>query len=447
MVLADPHAMVREGLRAGPGRSRPPAMRRGWLPRVRPLLTAWFVVAAACEQPAETGLPGGVSFLEQDSAGVLVATTLGSRARAPIGWVVDTVPEYQIGAVAGEDPHLFLGIDGARRLPDGRVLVVDGTSCELRFFGTDGAFLGHTGGSGEGPGEFHPNGSCILVPSPGTDSLVVFDGRGLNYFDDRGRFGHRVRVPWPSNITMVPGVAGGVVGLESGGGIWASPAGHGEAHPPTFVDYGLLELGSGRVMWEEQGFQWMQDFTVVVPDSPYVYAQMAVPFDIWPAATLDTGGLYLTLGEDQGPEILQHDSSGLRRVIRLAEADLAPSPRDLRELVEFGFAPYEMADTTRERLVEYRLRLYRQNLRAKIIPVFSRLMVDEAGLLWAKLYRWQVRAPVRWLVFAPNGEGLGSVDMPPDLDVRQIGGDFVLGVWEDELGVEYVRRHALTGRR
>ena len=98
------------------------------LPWVRPLLAAWFVAASACEQPAETGLPGGVSFLEQDSAGVLVATTLGSSARAPIGWVVDTVPEYQVGAVAGEDPYLFLGIDGARRLPDGRVLVVDETS-------------------------------------------------------------------------------------------------------------------------------------------------------------------------------------------------------------------------------------------------------------------------------------------------------------------------------
>ena len=53
----------------------------------------------------------------------------------------------------------------------------------------------------------------------------------------------------------------------------------------------------------------------------------------------------------------------------------------------------------------------------------------------------------RWLVFNPNGEGLGSVDMPPDLDVWQIGHDFVLGVWQDEHEVEYVRRHVLAGRR
>ena len=37
--------------------------------------------------------------------------------------------------------------------------------------------------------------------------------------------------------------------------------------------------------------------------------------------------------------------------------------------------------------------------------------------------------------------------MPPGLTVRQIGRDFVVGVWRDENGVEYVRRHAVAGRR
>ena len=432
---------------AGPGRSLLPARWRSRLPRVPPPLLACLVVAAACEQPAGTGLPGGALFLERDSAGVLVSTTLGARARAPIGWVVDTVPEYRVGAVSGEEGYLFSRVKGARQLSDGRVLVLDETSCELRFFGTDGVFLGHTGGKGEGPGEFHPNGRCVLVPSPGTDSLVVFDGRRLNFFDDRGRFGHRVRVSWPNHITNVLGVAGGIAGVESVGGIWASPDGNGQPTPPTLVDYGLVELRGGRVAWEEDGLQWTQSFTVVVPGSAIGWAQLEAPFDIPTDATLAGDGVYLTLGEDQGPEILQRDTSGrLRRVIRLAEPPLAPSPKDLEKLVEFDFDPYDMADTTRERISEDRLRLYRQNLQARIMPVFSRLLVDETGWLWAELYRFDVRAPVRWLVFAPNGEGHGSVDMPPDLEVWQIGRDFVLGVWRDEYEVEYVRRHALTGR-
>ena len=132
VVLADPHAMVREGLRLaleGPGRMT--VMSRSWLPRVRPPLPACLVVAAACEQPAETGLPGGAPFLERDSAGVLLSTTLGARARAPIGWVVDTVPEYRVGAVSGEEPYLFSRVEGARQLSDGRVLVLDETSLRI----------------------------------------------------------------------------------------------------------------------------------------------------------------------------------------------------------------------------------------------------------------------------------------------------------------------------
>lgn len=107
-------------------------------PRV--FLLAWFV-ATACDQPADTGLPGAAHFLARDSAGVVVATTSGAQARAPVGWMVDAVPVYQIGMAEGEEPHLFTRIQGAEQLSDGRVVVLDMASCELRFFGPDAGFL------------------------------------------------------------------------------------------------------------------------------------------------------------------------------------------------------------------------------------------------------------------------------------------------------------------
>ena len=173
-----------------------------------------------------------------------------------------------------------------------------------------------------------------------------------------------------------------------------------------------------------------------------------IPFDILPDAALGKDGFYLTLGEDRGPEILEYDTSGrLRRVIRLAESMVAPSSEDLDEYTEFQIDRRNVLDYYRETSFDRDKPRYEQMPLPKIIPVFSRLLVDDVGWLWAELYRFDVRQPVRWLVFGPNGEGLGSVDMPPDLHVWQIGHDFVLGVWEDENEVEYVRRHALTGRR
>lgn len=413
---------------------------------VRPLLLAWFIAAAACDQPPDTTLPSGVPFLERDSAGVLVATTLGTRARAPTGWVVDTLPEYEVGKLDGEEPYLFTRIEGAQQLSDGRVVVLDEASCELRFFGPHGVLLEHKGGMGEGPGEFHPAGGCVLVPSPGNDSLRAFNNPSLSFFDGHGRFSHRFTARWDGKrVTRVHGVAGGRVLVEiryfpminenpmfRTGGVSPEPA---------TSDFALLDLDTGVPVWEGF-FPGVHEYRVL-PNSLYF-----LPFDILPDAVLGRDALFLTLGEDQGPEILEYDMSGrLRRVIRLAEAMVAPSPGDIDKLVEFRLDPYDLPDTSRERFSDIQTRNYGEMPLPKIMPVFSRLLVDEVGWLWAELHRFDIRAPVRWLVFNPNGEGLGSVDMPSDLHVWQIGRDFVLGVWKDELEVEYVRRHALRGRR
>ena len=175
------------------------------------LLLLWVPVLAGCDRRSDVDWPYGTPFVERDSAGVLVATTHGERARTLTGWGVDTEPDYQLGEVDGGEPYLFARIQGARQLSDGRVAVMDGESCELRFFGPEGAFLNRTGGKGEGPGEFDPgiSGRCRLVPThPLTDSLVVYDGVRLSFFDDRGNFRHRMQVSWDgARVPRIHGVA------------------------------------------------------------------------------------------------------------------------------------------------------------------------------------------------------------------------------------------------
>lgn len=47
-------------------------------------------------------------------------------------------------------------------------------------------------------------------------------------------------------------------------------------------------------------------------------------------------------------------------------------------------------------------------------------------------------------VFASDGTLLGRVPFPPGIEVLEIGTDYVLGVTEDELGVERVVLHGLV---
>ena len=48
-----------------------------------------------------------------------------------------------------------------------------------------------------------------------------------------------------------------------------------------------------------------------------------------------------------------------------------------------------------------------------------------------------------WSVFSAGGELLGTVDMPPGVDILDIGADYVLGLQRDALDVEYVQQFQL----
>lgn len=50
----------------------------------------------------------------------------------------------------------------------------------------------------------------------------------------------------------------------------------------------------------------------------------------------------------------------------------------------------------------------------------------------------------RWVVLDPDGALVGSVEVPGDLEVLEIGDDYLLGVAIDALGVEYIRVHRLN---
>ena len=69
--------------------------------------------------------------------------------------------------------------------------------------------------------------------------------------------------------------------------------------------------------------------------------------------------------------------------------------------------------------------------------------VDELGWYWAELFRVGEGQTAEWLVFNPEGVAQGIVELPADFDVHYVGATYVLGVWEDELGVEHIRRYAV----
>jgi len=76
--------------------------------------------------------------------------------------------------------------------------------------------------------------------------------------------------------------------------------------------------------------------------------------------------------------------------------------------------------------------------------VYRRFVADGATLWLEQHTAGQVEGPSTWAVFGHDGEYRGTAALPTGFRLLAVRGDRVLGVWTDDLGVEYVRVHELV---
>ncbi len=88
-------------------------------------------------------------------------------------WRLSDEPHVVIGGADEREGYLLHQVVGAARLGDGRIVIANGGSLELRYYDSEGSHLLSAGGEGEGPGELRPPlehftrlaGDSILVAS------------------------------------------------------------------------------------------------------------------------------------------------------------------------------------------------------------------------------------------------------------------------------------------
>ena len=86
------------------------------------------------------------------------------------------------------------------------------------------------------------------------------------------------------------------------------------------------------------------------------------------------------------------------------------------------------------------------------LAVFDRLVLDLEGNLYVSDYRPEgtvpydavpFAKPAQWRVFGPDGFWLGTLTLPPELNLVEVGRDYVLTVSRDDNGFERVRMYRL----
>jgi hypothetical protein len=129
----------------------------------------------------------------------------------------------------------------------------------------------------------------------------------------------------------------------------------------------------------------------------------------------------------------------LQQIVRLDRPNAPVTAGDIEAFQESQLEDLEDANAIRARRDELSELTYPETMPAFGSPIFA----DRSGSVWVPDF--MAREGVRtWTVFDPEGRRLGIVRTPADLQVFAIGADWLLGVWQDELDVEYVREYGLV---
>lgn len=354
-------------------------------------------------------------------------------------WSLGATPIARIGAVDGPPQYQLSEVAYAGRLTDGRIVVVDGGSNELRWFGRDGHFEMRAGGRGQGPGELLWVVNATVTPH---DTLVLYDARNqrLAWYGPEASYSRTIPIGLLGTVTLVPYQDSRLVIAEERPTYNFGPA----EYNPTRDSVLIMLTGSGAepldTLMRDPGREavtWVGHTDGRVT----AHRQMAMPFGETTLVGSVDGRIMMVEGGQK--DLTFFDQQG--EVVRLARrTDVDPpflSTAVRREYVMNAVQrartegrPEGPAEAGAERL----LALIPDSHR---LPAFDRMLSDPiSARIWVRDYLlpWNADNAQRWTVYDVLGRVLARVTTPAGLDVMQVSPSHVVGVERDAMGVEYV---------
>lgn len=363
------------------------------------------------------------------SAYLVLALAAFSCAPEADGPATDTSREtvavdLQIGTMDGPDPYVFTRISGLLADPEGRIIVADYQSNEIRVFDPDGLFLYGLGRGGSGPGEL--DGPCCLAWSP-EGLLLVRDGGNHRYssYQLLADSGHFV-----DQMQFAHGDANFLTATTFDAQGRLVDAGH-RTSPDGGLDMVRFHLGHDGGVEEED---------VIPGATPREVGQHAV----------QSGSSTLFVYQPFGPrQLVAHGPAGRWAEVLTSsyEVHVHPEGSVLRRQIQGpALSPAEIergredmkrsADLTGSSVAALPF-----DLPARKTPVRS-LFFDTDGRIWVERHTPEGLAKIAD-VWSEEGVLEAEVEWPNDVNLRYpswVGSDYILGVRSDTLGVNYVVR-------
>ena len=399
-----------------------------------PLQLAGAILATAANACGDPPSPGGDSSaleaIVRDSAGVRIVENPRPPSASRLDWRIGTEPAVSIGAREGEGPYLLHRARDALTLADGRIVVANTGSDELRVFDASGIHVATWGRRGEGPGEFV---ALTQVHRWRGDSLLALYSRArhLSVLDYEGNVGRAFTLLRGESFFRVEAVLPAGALLSSDLVPRVNPSGGLSRTEETYrvrdAEGDMLSLlgsfpgtewfssWSGSSGWSVEiphahrisTFPW-GDLVAIAPNDTYEIRGFALDGTLKRIVRRDHGLVASTEAHI--------DAEIEDRVARRPEEERAERRRELRE----DFQEIPLPET---------------------FPAFAEATADLVGHLWVREHELpgEGSADPVWTVFDPEGRILGFVETPGGLDIYEIGEDYILGLATDEVGVEYIQ--------
>ncbi len=389
---------------------------------------------SACRAAEDGASPSTARVVTvRDSAGIRILESNGTPTELdsrPSPFLLDSIPEVSIGEESGEELYLLHRVYDAERLADGRILIGNSGSHEVRVYSASGEHLKNIGRKGSGPGEFGEYATVRMLRSG--DTLLLDDTEA-----------QRVHVLAPTlEITgtrpfrTAPGVTRPFLRGAFADGTWLGASfesGRLNGPPGQIIraTYALLHYSADGEFMDSIG---------AFPSQPRVVNEIPGGGSHFPFIPLTVPQVEATRGDSvvvmrgTAPELEVYDQSGLLVQLvrwpreRIRSADVYPAFKEsrLRELET------ELNMSVRARYTA----LYEKDLPIpEYAPLYMGMIVDDARRVWLERYRDDNAQPRIWEVIDTDGAWLGTVTLPPRWALYRAGTDYVLGRALDTLGV------------
>lgn len=398
-------------------------------------LALLLAAGAAC---TEAGGEVASAFTTRDSAGIRIAESTAPAWGDGEAWRIGQIPILEIGMADGPREYMLSGVVGTVRRDDGAIIIANGGSGEIRFYGPDGTHLRSVGGEGSGPGEFR---GLFWITVIRGDSIVAYDApaRRISVFTPDGEY---VRSTTLDRFESYP-------------------------QPLSAFEDGSLPIRFDVQQNQGTGGNGPQlKHVVIVRASPVgeLLDTLVVtgPLDQYRMSTeIEGGRMSITLPVQFGASIVAEASSDrliIGRNDRYWLSVYRPSG-EMERVLHRRIEPRPVTDELARAELEQRTErvgrgkpaqrklmeeMMANRPRAEVLPFFMRIVVDESDNTWVQEYvpPGEDRRAA-WTVFDGEGRMLGDLLLPENFTPHDIGEDFILGVAHDELDVERVQVYAL----